>query len=111
VQAERERLTTLAEQVGALVHDITSHQLAKEYADQAKGEADVAKRYTWVALGVAGVTALLTLVFAAIVVFRDRDIENALGKAALVIPSTRVCCLRRETGRRPQEHGVALASR
>jgi hypothetical protein len=76
VQAERERLTTLAEQVGALVHDITSHQLAKEYADQAKGEADVAKRYTWVALGVAGVTALLTLVFAAIVVFRDRDIET-----------------------------------
>jgi hypothetical protein len=86
VERERDRVQELAEQVGAVVHNVTSIQLAKEYAAQAKKEDDSANAYTKAALWVAGVTAVLTLALAVVVFFGDHDVSTALGKASLVIP-------------------------
>jgi hypothetical protein len=83
---DRQRLRELAEQVDALVHAVTSEQLAREYAEQAKKEEGAAGNYTWAALIVAGLTAVLTLAFAGLVLFGDHDAADVLGKASLAIP-------------------------
>jgi len=86
VEQERERVTQLVAQVDAMVHNVTSVQLAKEYAEQATKEEASAGRYTRAALGIAGATAVVGVIFALVALAGHHDLTTVLGKASLAIP-------------------------